>query len=51
MSRYTYILNPTYEEMENDTYKQSKLEKMTTFHLREICRCLSYNWDKLEETQ
>lgn len=38
MNRYTYILNPTYEEMENDTYKQSKLEKMTTFHLREICR-------------
>lgn len=38
MSRYTYTLNPTHVGTENHTYKQSELEKMTTFHLREICR-------------
>lgn len=37
MDRYTYTLNPGKEE-ESHTYKQSELEKMTTFHLREICR-------------
>lgn len=38
MSHYSYTLNPTYAGAENHTYKQSELEKMTTFHLREICR-------------
>ncbi|MCM1258330.1 MAG: hypothetical protein NC307_10830 [Roseburia sp.] len=38
MSRYTYILNPGVEKEKNHTYKQSELEKMTTFRLREICR-------------
>lgn len=38
MSRYTYILNPNQDKEEKHTYKQSELEKMTTFHLREICR-------------
>lgn len=38
MSRYTYTLNPNRVGEENHTYKQSELEKMTTFHLREICR-------------
>lgn len=37
MSQYTYTLNPSREE-EKHTYRQSELEKMTTFHLREICR-------------
>lgn len=38
MSRYTYTLNPCREERKKHTYKQSELEKMTTFHLREICQ-------------
>lgn len=38
MSQYTYTLNPSREEEEKHTYRQSELEKMTTFHLREICR-------------
>ena len=38
MSQYTYTLNPVREEEERHTYRQSELEKMTTFHLREICR-------------
>ena len=38
MSRYTYTLNPNRIEMEKNTYRQSELEKMTMFHLREICR-------------
>jgi len=38
MSQYTYTLNPVREEEEKCTYRQSELEKMTTFHLREICR-------------
>ncbi len=38
MSQYTYTLNPVREEEEKHTYRQSELEKMTTFHLREICR-------------
>ena len=38
MSKYTYTLNPGREEEEQHTYRQSELEKMTTFHLREICR-------------
>lgn len=38
MGQYTYTLNPGREEAERHTYRQSELEKMTTFHLREICR-------------
>lgn len=38
MSRYTYTLHPGKTEPEKGTYKRSKLEKMTTFQLREICR-------------
>lgn len=38
MSQYTYTLNPARETEETHTYRQSDLEKMTTFHLREICR-------------
>ena len=38
MSRYTYTLNPSKGVTEKHTYRQSELEKMTTFHLREICR-------------
>ena len=38
MSRYTYTLNPNHTETRKETYRQSELEKMTTFHLREICR-------------
>ncbi len=38
MSQYTYTLNPSREEEERQTYRQSELDKMTTFHLREICR-------------
>ena len=38
MSRYTYTLNPSQGVTEKHTYRQSELEKMTTFHLREICR-------------
>ena len=34
MSKYTYTLNPGREEEEQHTYRQSELEKMTTFHLR-----------------
>lgn len=36
MAQYTYTLHP--KEEEKGAYKQSELEKMTTFHLREICR-------------
>ena len=38
MGRYTYTLNQDRREPEKETYRQSELEKMTTFHLREICR-------------
>lgn len=38
MGRYTYTLYPDRTETKRQTYKQSELEKMTTFHLREICR-------------
>lgn len=38
MSRYTYTLHPGNNEPEKNTYKRSKLEKMTTFQLKEICR-------------
>lgn len=38
MSRYTYILNREREAEEHRTYKWKDLEKMTLFHLREICR-------------
>lgn len=38
MTRYTYTLNPNRKEAETGTYKQRDLEKMTTFHLREICK-------------
>ena len=38
MSRYTYTLHPGKTEPERNTYKRSKLEKMTTFQLKEICR-------------
>ena len=38
MSRYTYTLNPSQGVTEKHTNRQSELEKMTTFHLREICR-------------
>ncbi len=38
MSRYTYTLRPDRQEEPVHTYKRNELEKMTTFHLREICR-------------
>ncbi|MEY8356568.1 hypothetical protein AALB39_24895 [Lachnospiraceae bacterium 54-53] len=38
MSRYTYTLHPGKKEPEKNTYKRSKLEKMTTFQLKEVCR-------------
>lgn len=38
MSRYTYTLHPGTTDPEKGTYKRSKLEKMTTFQLSEICR-------------
>lgn len=38
MSRYTYTLNREQKKEENGTYKRKDLEKMTLFHLREICR-------------
>lgn len=38
MSRYTYTLNRDRKIEENATYKRKDLEKMTLFHLREICR-------------
>lgn len=38
MSQYTYTLRPGREEEKRHTYRQSELENMTTFHLREICR-------------
>lgn len=38
MGQYTYTLNPDRGQEEQHTYKQSELEKMTLFHLREICR-------------
>lgn len=38
MSRYTYTLNREQKTEEGATYKRKDLEKMTLFHLREICR-------------
>ena len=38
MSRYTYTLNRDQKTEEHATYKRKDLEKMTLFHLREICR-------------
>ena len=39
MNRYTYTLNPGQKEPEmKQTYKRSRLEQMTTFQLKEICR-------------
>lgn len=38
MSRYTYTLNREQKIEEKATYKRKDLEKMTLFHLREICR-------------
>ena len=38
MGRYGYILNQEKGENLADTYKKKDLEKMTLFHLREICR-------------
>lgn len=38
MSRYTYTLNQQQREENSATYKRKDLEKMTMFHLREICR-------------
>lgn len=38
MSRFTYTLNREQKIEEHATYKRKDLEKMTLFHLREICR-------------
>ena len=38
MSRYTYTLNQNQKTEEHTTYKRKDPEKMTLFHLREICR-------------
>lgn len=38
MSQYSYTLYPKQEEKKYESYRQSELEKMTTFQLREICR-------------
>lgn len=38
MSRYTYTLNQNQKTEEHTAYKRKDLEKMTLFHLREICR-------------
>lgn len=38
MSRYTYTLNQEQKTEEHTAYKRKDLEKMTLFHLREICR-------------
>ena len=38
MSQYTYILHTVREESPATFYKRNELEKMTTFHLQEICR-------------
>ena len=38
MGRYGYILNQENREKPEETYKKKDLEKMTLFHLREICR-------------
>lgn len=38
MRRYTYTLNPIRKELPINSYKRNELEKMTVFHLREICR-------------
>lgn len=39
MSRYTYTLNPGREEQAvRGTYRESELQKMTLYQLREICR-------------
>ncbi len=38
MGRYTYTLNQKREEPSMNFYRRTDLEKMTLFHLREICR-------------
>ncbi len=38
MAQYGYILNQEKQENRADAYKKKDLEKMTLFHLREICR-------------
>ncbi|MFW5677047.1 MAG: hypothetical protein ACOCNL_12395, partial [Acetivibrio ethanolgignens] len=38
MTRYTYTLNANREATPTNSYKRNELEKMTMFHLREICR-------------
>ena len=39
MSRYTYTLRPgRRKETAGRTYRESELQKMTLFQLREICR-------------
>ena len=38
MSQYTYTLHTVQEESPATFYKRNELEKMTTFHLQEICR-------------
>lgn len=38
MGQYTYILKRGEAESTQDTYRQKDLEKMTLFHLKEICR-------------
>ena len=39
MSRYTYTLHPgRRKETAGRTYRESELQKMTLFQLREICR-------------
>ena len=39
MSRYTYTLNPAQKEQAvRGTYRESELQKMTLYQLREICR-------------
>ena len=38
MSQYTYTLNQERKEKVPSIYSQKDLEKMTLFHLREICR-------------
>ncbi|NBH18039.1 hypothetical protein D3Z55_11320 [Clostridiaceae bacterium] len=38
MGKYTYTLNRKHEEPSMNSYRKNELEKMTTFHLKEICR-------------
>ena len=38
MSGYTYKWNANREITPTNSYKRNELEKMTMFHLREICR-------------